>query len=63
MKSKFMAVNADDLEYRLEMTMTLAQWKKLRDTVDTSYNGSVFRSVIANMINQAERNFTPEDDS
>jgi len=63
MKVKFVAVNPEELEYRLEMTLTLHQWVKLRAAVDTSYNGSVLRSAIGNMIDQAQRNFVLKDDS
>ena len=58
MKIEAVCSNPDDVEFTITMTATLAEWKKLRDSINKDYHSEVKSNVecsITNLILQFER--------
>lgn len=58
---KFHCTNPDAIEFTLEITMNLSQWKRLQQQLDNQYPAWDLASQIGAMIRHAEKEFYPED--
>ncbi len=62
-KGTYKAENPDDIEFTLTMTMTMSEWKHLRNQLDDTWPGHRVRAMILNMIWDAEKVFTATADA
>lgn len=68
MKANITVSNPDEVAFTLEVTMTLKQWKALRDAIGENGAGAdigfKFKAAIRDMVYQAQKDFQPasEDD-
>lgn len=65
MNLKFTAENVDDMDFRVEISMTLGEWKRFGAQIDSAAlswpTSEVIRS-IRSMVNKAEKNYYPDQD-
>ena len=54
--------NPDDIDMKLTVTMSLGQWKKLRNQLKHEWPSSDIGSKIIDMIYQANKHFYPNED-
>lgn len=52
--------NPDEIELQLTATMTLKEWRELREQIMPGFVTLHFRNAIANMIDQAGAQFYPK---
>jgi len=59
---KLTLTNPDEIKFRMEVEMTLREWKKLREQLQSviMHPGATFWGEINSMIQQAEKTFYPE---
>ena len=61
MKSSFKLLNADKLECELKVTMTLEDWRLVKQELAKSHPSVVLARAIGDMIYQAEQVFYPSE--
>ena len=59
MHLKFEAENQDDIQFRLEVSMSLGEWKQLRAQLKDGWPSWKVSEQISNMIRQAEHRYYP----
>lgn len=60
MRTKLYTTKPDDIEFTLQVTMSLKHWKELRDAIKAQWPGWDFRAKITDMIYAADKVFVPE---
>jgi len=63
MKTHMKATDPNKMEFTLEITMTLKDWRELDDQLSTAYPSWELASRITDMVQQATQHFTPEERS
>jgi hypothetical protein len=58
-KSELSVTNPNEIEFTLTITMTLEEWRKLRDELGHRWPASDLASDIGDMIIKANQSFTP----
>lgn len=61
MKAKFQAEKPKEIEFTMSITMTLDDWIRLKDQLDTNYPSWELSTRIRALIEQANRVFIPEE--
>lgn len=59
MRTKLYTTNPDEVEFTLQVTMTLKAWKELREAIDDNWPGWDFKSKITDMLYLANKAFEP----
>jgi hypothetical protein len=59
MKTTLYVTKPDEIEFTLQVTMSLEKWKSLRDAIGEKWPGWEFRSKITDMILAAQKEFRP----
>ena len=57
MKATYAVTKPDNVECTLKMTMTLGQWRKLREQLETSYPGWKLKSLISDLVSKVTESF------
>jgi hypothetical protein len=57
----FHANKPDEIELTLTLTMTLDQWKRLKEQIPHEWPSSDIKSKIYDLVRQAERHFYTRD--
>ena len=60
MKTTLRPINADKLELTLDVTMTLEEWKRLREQLSGHYPAWRLGQAITNLVSRAEQNYNEE---
>lgn len=56
MKAKFQMKDPDKAVYRIEIEMTLGDWKELQDQLQKTWPSWQLSNVISSAVHQAEKN-------
>ncbi len=62
MKASFRAEDPEDVVMSLELSMTLRDWRKLRDQLGTDYQSFQLARIIRELISKAQQGFTSTDE-
>lgn len=57
MKFEFSLCKPDELEATMEITMTVKEWRKLKNLIANDYPGYSFSQQISELIYEAEKHF------
>lgn len=60
-KARMIVERPDDIEMTLKMTMTIKEWERLRDQLDTSFPSWMLTSAINEMLSVARKTFYPSE--
>ncbi len=63
MKARFNATNPEEINFSMNLTMSLKEWEQLRDQIHDKYPGFELASVISNMVVQANKSYWPKLDA
>lgn len=61
MKCKFNAMNTDSIEYTMEITMSLGDWRLIRKGLNENYPQTRLTNEIDSMVWQATKTIIPDD--
>jgi len=62
MDMRLTAPNPDEIDFMLEITMTLGEWRKLKGQLPESWPAHKIGFKIGDMVSQAEKRYYPRDD-
>lgn len=61
MTAEFKPKNADEIEMTATFTMTLGEWRKLKEQQHTHYPGWKFANALSEMIIKAEMHWSMQE--
>ena len=62
MKAKLKLENPDDMIATIKLTMTIREWRELKDQLPDKYPSWKLGSIIFDVIDKAEKTFYSEDE-
>lgn len=60
MYARFQVTEPDKIEVTMVLTMTVKQWKDLRDTLKDEWPAADLSMKISDLVNQVDKHFYPE---